>query len=105
MKWTFALTAAAERDMERIDRQDARRVIEALNRMAADREANENQPLPGTTKKLHGRKGQGRRRVGKIRIVFELERVTADPKAGRPEQEGLIVVLQVEGRDQVYKKK
>ena len=105
MRWGIRLTDQAAKDMRRLDPQVAARMADALRELARDREANDDQARPGAAKALRGRDGEARLRVGKWRIVFELEHLAADPDAGRDDPEGLIVVLQVEGRDQVYKRK
>lgn len=105
MKWSYTFTAAATRHMDRLDRQNARRVLDALDELALEREANADQPRAGAAKALRGRDGEARLMVGKLRVVFQVEQLAADPDAGLEEPQGLIVVLQVEGRDQVYRHK
>jgi mRNA interferase RelE/StbE len=74
---------AAQRELERLDRVDAGRVIQALEAFASSGR--------GDVKALKGAlKGRYRLRVGKWRIFFSLD------------QAGAIVVVHIDNRGQAY---
>src|SRR5262245_23027022 len=61
--WTWVLTNPAERDLRRIRAEDRRRMLDALDRLAED-------PRSGDIRKLAGRTGEWRLRVGELRVRF-----------------------------------
>lgn len=58
----LVITAAAERDLRRLDPRVGRRVVEALNRLA--------ETGTGDVKRLSGRERLLRLRVGDWRVIF-----------------------------------
>jgi mRNA interferase RelE/StbE len=74
---------AAQRELVRMDRSDAKRIIQALEAFAADGR--------GDIKALKGAlKGRYRLRIGKWRVFFSLD------------QPGNVVVADVDNRGQAY---
>jgi mRNA interferase RelE/StbE len=74
---------AAQRELVRMDRSDAKRIIQALDAFAADGR--------GDIKALKGAlKGRYRLRIGKWRVFFSLD------------QPGNVVVADVDNRGQAY---
>ena len=68
MTWTVEITAPARRDLRRLDRQVAARVIEAIERLATTGQ--------GNTIRLQGSSNEWRLRVGDWRVRFEQDRTT-----------------------------
>jgi mRNA interferase RelE/StbE len=76
-------TPSAQRDLGRIDRSDAQRIVEALEHFAASGH--------GDVKALKGAlKGRFRLRVGKWRVFFRFDQPSA------------IVVIAIDNRGQAY---
>ncbi len=58
-EWQFVLTAAAEKSLKRLSRDDAVRVRDAIDALPK-----------GDVKRLRGREAHFRLRVGGLRVVF-----------------------------------
>jgi mRNA interferase RelE/StbE len=65
MKYTVGLKPRATKDLRRLQKQDARRVADALERLADD--------LSGDVKRLTSFSPEYRLRVGQYRVLFEIE--------------------------------
>ena len=66
MRWIVETAPPARKDLERLPRNERKRVEAALLDMRAT-------PYGGDTRKLRGREMLYRRRVGSYRIVFKIE--------------------------------
>jgi mRNA interferase RelE/StbE len=85
-QWRYEFTSAADRDLRRLDPTSRRRIIEALDRLAAD-------PFyGGDVRKLRGADREWRLRIGGWRVRFE-----------RDEDNRIIWVLGVSARDRAYR--
>ena len=81
----YVITAAAERDLHRLERSARQRIFDALDRLVGD-------PPQGDVRKLSGRKDEWRLRVGDWRIRFRYDRAAKT-----------IVVLRVLDRRDAYR--
>lgn len=63
--WSWVATSRARRDLRRLDRPDARRVVEALDRFVQE-------PRDGDIRKLQG-STEWRLRVGELRVRFTFD--------------------------------
>jgi len=68
MNYTVALKPRATKDLKRLQKQDASRIADALERMQSD--------LTGDVKKLTNFAPEYRLRVGQFRVLFEIENET-----------------------------
>lgn len=68
MNYTVALKPRATKDLKRLQKQDASRIADALERMQPD--------LTGDVKKLTNFAPEYRLRVGQFRVLFEIENET-----------------------------
>ena len=84
--WDYELTAAAERDVRRLDRHTLQRITDALDRLVGT-------PSQGDVRQLAGSLDIWRLRVGDWRIRFRLEPETRT-----------VVVLRVQRRDRAYRR-
>ncbi len=84
MKYRIGLKPRATKDLRRLQKQDATQVAEALERMADG--------LSGDVKRLTNFSPEYRLRVGKFRVLFEIEN-------GKE-----IIVYRVVHRREVYRK-
>ena len=84
--WRVEVTAAAERDLRRLDPATQQRVIVVLERLAAD-------PQRGDIRKLQGPANEWRVRVGDWRIRFE-----------RDDRARLVRILRVLPRGRAYRR-
>jgi mRNA interferase RelE/StbE len=66
VKWRVTLSGPAQRDLRRLDRQGAARILAALDRLATTEQ--------GDVKRLQGRDREWRLRVGGWRVIFTYER-------------------------------
>ena len=66
MNWEIVYTNRAHRDVDRLDTAVARRVLQALERLA------NGEPLD--VRKLRGASGDSRIRVGDWRVIFDYDR-------------------------------
>ncbi|MGH3660851.1 MAG: type II toxin-antitoxin system RelE family toxin [Micromonosporaceae bacterium] len=64
-RYRIDLSPAAERQLRKLDRQDARRLAPAIQQLAVD-------PRPRGYRALTGRPGEFRIRVGDWRVVYEI---------------------------------
>lgn len=71
MNWAVELSAAAEKDLKRLNRDRQSRIESAIDQM-------EENPFAGDTKALKGAdwRGRYRKRVGPYRIIFAVNRTT-----------------------------
>lgn len=65
MKYTVGLKPRATKDLRRLQKQDATRVADALERLTDD--------LSGDVKRLTNFSPEYRLRVGQYRVLFEIE--------------------------------
>jgi len=65
MNYTVGLKPRAVKDLRRIQKQDASRIADALDRLEAD--------LTGDVKRLTNFTPEYRLRVGQFRVLFEIE--------------------------------
>lgn len=68
MQYTLELKPRAMKDLKRIQRQDASRILDALERVCSD--------LAGDVKKLTDFTPEYRLRIGRFRVLFEIENKT-----------------------------
>jgi mRNA-degrading endonuclease RelE of RelBE toxin-antitoxin system len=66
VKWRVTLSGPAQRDLKRLDRQGAARVLAALDRLATTAQ--------GDVKRLEDRDREWRPRMGGVRVIFTYER-------------------------------
>jgi mRNA interferase RelE/StbE len=66
LSWAIEIAGPAQRDLRRLDRQVARRVLAAIDRLAREEY--------GDIKLLHGTPGRWRLRVGDWRVVYWYDR-------------------------------
>ena len=83
MKYTVGLKPRATKDLRHLQKQDARRVADALERLADG--------LSGDVKRLTNLSPEYRLRVGQYRVLFEIE------------NENEIVVYRVVHRREAYR--
>jgi mRNA interferase RelE/StbE len=69
MPWRIRLSRRAERDLADLPSRDRDAIRRALDRLAVDLSA-------GDLKKLSGRVGEWRLRVGRWRLILELDNVS-----------------------------
>jgi mRNA-degrading endonuclease RelE of RelBE toxin-antitoxin system len=105
VRWRVELTGSAGRDLKRLDPQIAKRAADELRALASEFEANEDQARQGYIRKLAGRPGEYRRRMGKHRIVFALDHREIQDDQGQSMSEGMVLVLAIDARSDVYKSK
>lgn len=84
MSWTIALTASAQRDLRRLDRPVAGRILDALTRLADTGQ--------GDVSRLRGGSEEWRLRVGDWRVRFRYDHVTRT-----------LAVLRILPRGQAYR--
>jgi mRNA interferase RelE/StbE len=65
MTWNLQLSGPAQRDFQKLPRNDQERVKSALIAM-------ENDPFQGDIKRLKGQPTAWRRRIGNYRIIYDL---------------------------------
>ena len=70
MSWSYSFARRAERDLEGVGDSDRRRILETLDRLAADPIAS-----GADVTKLGGSDNQWRLRVGRWRVLFKYDRV------------------------------
>lgn len=85
MSFQIHYRPAAAKALRKLDRQTARRVLSAIERLASD-------PRPAGCKQLKGGAGELRVRVGDYRVVYEVR-----------DSELIILVLGVGHRREVYR--
>ncbi len=85
MPWQMIVTQRASRQLAALSRRDREAVERALRRLVAD-------PSGANLKKLSGRDGEWRLRVGRWRVLLELDN-----------NSGVIHVLRVLPRDIAYR--
>ncbi len=83
MKYTIGLKPRAAKDLRHLLKQDATRIVDALERMADG--------LSGDVKRLTNFSPEYRLRVGQFRILFEVE------------NEKTIIVYRIVHRREVYR--
>lgn len=86
MPWQLIIAPRAEREMNAFSRRDREAIIQALDRLIADFGR-------ADVRKLSGRGGEWRLRVGRWRVIFELDN-----------QRGLINVTRVLPRGRAYRR-
>ena len=84
MTWTVVLTASAQRDLRRLDRPVATRILDALARLADTGQ--------GDVTRLQGVSDEWRLRVGDWRVRFRYDHTTRT-----------LVVLHIRPRGQAYR--
>jgi mRNA-degrading endonuclease RelE of RelBE toxin-antitoxin system len=84
MPWRVEVSSHAQRDLQRLPRRDREAVIEALRRLGID-------PGAADMKKLGGRRGEWRLRVGRWRVLLDLDNA-----------DGLITVSRIVARKDAY---
>ncbi|MBI3964309.1 MAG: type II toxin-antitoxin system RelE/ParE family toxin [Chloroflexi bacterium] len=84
MTWTVRFSDRARRELARLDRQDAARVVAAVERFATTGY--------GDVKRLQGPSGELRLRVGELRVRFR-----------RDEEARLLEILRVLPRGRAYR--
>lgn len=97
MNWRVELTDPAKKDMARLDKPVAVRVVAALRKLAGEL-TEHGRPVLADVKKLAGTSDEWRMRVGDYRVRFT--RATVE---GEHEPEGVITVHLVRHRREVYR--
>ncbi len=76
MPWRVIISARAAREMDRLPERDRDATLEALKRFADD-------PATGDLRKLGGRAGIWRLRVGRWRVLMRLDNATGAAEVQR----------------------
>jgi mRNA interferase RelE/StbE len=84
VSWTVVLTASAQRDLRRLDRPVAARILDAITRLAGTGQ--------GDVTRLHGVADEWRLRVGDWRVRFRFDYATRT-----------LAVLRILPRGQAYR--
>lgn len=85
MKYAIDYSPPAAREIRKLDRVAAQRVLAAISLLAQD-------PRPASSIQLQGGTGERRIRVGHYRVVYEIH-----------DEEILVLVLRVAHRREVYR--
>lgn len=85
MAYRVTYVASAAKALRKLDRQTARRILEALNALADD-------PRPPGCIKLQGGEGELRIRIGDCRVVYDVV-----------DDELVVLILRVGHRREVYR--
>ena len=85
MGYSIEISSSAEKYLIRLNESIRNRILDALIQMSMD-------PLSGNVKKLKGRKNCYRRRIGNLRILFEIHR-----------KQLIVLIVDIGWRGDIYK--
>ena len=66
MNWVLTINSLSRKALKRIERKDAKRIVEVFEELVMD-------PYVGDIRKMEGENDTWRRRVGSYRIKYEIE--------------------------------